>query len=87
MRTDAADWALAAQALVEASVEGNAANWKNILDTTETSELVIGLVVLAASLRASLAAANGVDKEEIDDVMRAMFFFNAPDLAFGDGAS
>ena len=83
MRLDAADAALAGLALVEAAAEDNRVNRENLLDTTDTADLVVGLVVLAATMRASLAAAWGIDTEELGGLLRAQFAFHAEGLTFG----
>lgn len=68
-----ADGALDALALLEASVEDNPANRTAILAHADLVLLVSGLVVLASSLRQSLAVAHGCDPTEIDALLRHMF--------------
>ena len=72
MRADAADWALAGLTLVEHSVDDNRINRESVLGAFDATELVVGLVVLASSLRASLAAAWGISHAELDEKVRAM---------------
>lgn len=83
MRTDAADMALDALALVENSVEDNPVNRAALLKAVDAGELVVGLVTLAGSLRASLAHAWGVTVPELDELLRAQFLTNAVSLDFG----
>lgn len=77
MRCDAADWALAGLALVENATEGNQINRNAVLSTTDAGELVVGLVTLASTLRASLAAAWGIPVEQLDELLRTQFLFTA----------
>lgn len=74
--SDAADAALAALALVEACNEDNEINKQAIIDGTPPADLVLGLVCLASSMRASLAVALQVPLADLDEATRAMFLSN-----------
>jgi hypothetical protein len=70
---DRGDAALAALALLEASMDGNLINIDAIRATTDGGDLLVGMTLLAGSLRQSLAAAWGVDPEALDELFRDMF--------------
>lgn len=67
------DGALAALALVEATVDDNRVNRNNILATTDAGQLVIGFVLLVGGLRESLAAETGSTVEEISELFRSLY--------------
>lgn len=70
---EAADAALAALALIDACNTDNEINKKAIIDATGAVELVMGLVVVASSFRAGMAAACGVSLGVVDEMARAMY--------------
>lgn len=75
--------ALDALALVENSVVDNPINRDTILRAVDATDLVVGLVTLAGSLRASLATAWGITVGELDELLRSQFLTNAASLDFG----